>query len=215
MKNGKIMSDKMSYPEEIFALRQKRYKTKRRTKLPWQEVTETCRRVNSLPGPSALQLKFPDDFMQNPTGSPAGNHVPANLFDLEFNYNPMAGTATLLGSGGTVVLDDKCCKVEVARYFVGFVQPESCGQCTFCRIGTWRIIEILDRICTGRGKNEDIEDLQIIAERLHDTTLCDLGKNAAIPVLGTLCHFPMEYEEHVRDKVCRAGRCTFASMTTK
>ena len=117
------MTEKMSYADEIFAWREKRYQEKSRTKLPWQETIETCQRVNDLVHPSSLGLKFPDDFQKSPTDAPSGDVLPANLFDLKFRYHTISGVATISGSGGTVILDDHTCKIEVARYFVGFAQP--------------------------------------------------------------------------------------------
>ena len=206
------MTEKMSYADEIFAWREKRYQKKPRTKLPWQETVETCQRVNDLVLPHSLRLKFPDDFQKSSTDNPCGDVLPANLFDLKFRYHTISGVATISGSGGTVILDHRTCKIEVARYFAGFAQPESCGQCAICRVGTLRMLEILNRISAGQGRVEDIETLEVLAERLYDATLCEVGKQAAVPVLGTLGYFREEYEEHILEHRCRAGRCGFDSL---
>jgi len=112
-----------------------------------------------------------------------------------------------MGSGGLVVLDDRDCMVEVARYFLAFTQLESCGQCSFCRIGTRRMLEILDRLCEGRGMVGDLEDLQSLAENCRRSSLCGLGRNAPNPVLSTLAHFREEYLAHLQG-CCPAGKCS-------
>ncbi len=205
------MNDKKTYAQEIFEWRCQRYRTKARTKLPWQEATESCHRVNSLPNGPTVGLKFPDDFLRSPADVSSGNRVAPNLFDFSIEYSSVSQTVTLCGTGGKVSLDDTTCMVELARYLLGFSLPQSCGECTFCRIGTTRMIEILDNICMGRGTMEDIDTLHELAENLNQTSQCDLGSGAANPVLSTLNFFRKQYEEHVRDCLCRAGKCTFDS----
>ena len=112
-----------------------------------------------------------------------------------------------MGSGGLVVLDDRDCMVDIARYFLKFTQEQSCGKCTFCRIGTRRMLDILDRLCEGKGKPEDLATLETLAEQVKAGSICGLGKTAPNPVLSTLRYFRSEYEAHVRGE-CPAGKCT-------
>ena len=111
-----------------------------------------------------------------------------------------------MGSGGLVVLDDTDCMVDMARYFLSFSQNESCGKCTFCRIGTKRMLEILDRICTGQGKAKDLQELENLSKWTVIGSLCGLGKTAPNPVTSTLAHFRSEYEAHIKG-ICPTGRC--------
>ena len=112
-----------------------------------------------------------------------------------------------MGSGGLIVMDEDSCMVDVARFFLEFVQEESCGKCVPCRVGTKRMLEILNRICEGRGEEADVERLIDLGEMIKDTSLCGLGQTAPNPVLSTIRHFGHEYIEHIRDKHCRAGVC--------
>ncbi len=201
------MTEKKSYPEEMYERRLARYRQKKRTKQPWQEVAETALRVNGLMHRNALRLKFPDDFLMEREDAPGGRQVPANLFDLKFEYDPVIGAARVSGSGGSVLLDQSTCMIAVARYFVGFIQPDSCGQCTFCRVGVQRMFEALDRICRGQGLESDISNLQALAEKMKVTSLCQVGQTAAEPVLATLRHFRKEYEERVTGQGCQVGKC--------
>jgi NADH-quinone oxidoreductase subunit F len=113
-----------------------------------------------------------------------------------------------MGSGGLVVMDETTCMVDVARFFLNFTQNESCGKCTFCRIGTKRMLEILERITEGKGKDGDIETLLDLGEKIKDNTLCGLGQTAPNPVLTTIKYFREEYEAHIRDKKCPAASCS-------
>jgi NADH-quinone oxidoreductase subunit F len=140
-------------------------------------------------------------------GGPSGGCVPADLFSTCIDYDEVAKTGAIMGSGGMIVLDDTTCMVDVARYFLDFTRLESCGKCTFCRIGTKRMLEILTRICNGDGKPEDLDLLEDLARQVKDTSLCGLGQTAPNPVLTTLRYFRSEYEEHINDKKCRAGKC--------
>ncbi len=140
-------------------------------------------------------------------GGPSGGCVPRSLFDTKIDYDEVNKTGAIMGSGGMVVMDDTTCMVDVARYFLNFTQLESCGKCTFCRVGTTRMLEILTRICDGKGVPEDIETLKDLAEQIKNTSLCGLGQTAPNPVLTTLRYFLEEYEEHINDKKCRAGKC--------
>ncbi|MCP4604033.1 MAG: NADH-quinone oxidoreductase subunit NuoF [Proteobacteria bacterium] len=140
-------------------------------------------------------------------GGPSGGCVPAELFDTRIDYDEVTRTGAIMGSGGMVVMDETTCMVDVARYFLDFTRLESCGKCTFCRVGTRRMLEILARICDGEGVPEDIETLQDLALQIKSTSLCGLGQTAPNPVLTTLRYFRNEYEEHIHDKKCRAGKC--------
>jgi NADH-quinone oxidoreductase subunit F len=140
-------------------------------------------------------------------GGPSGGCVPADLLDTRVDYDEINQTGAIMGSGGMIVLDDTTCMVDVARYFLDFTQKESCGKCTFCRIGTRRMLEVLTRICDGNGVPEDIPLLEELAFQIKDTSLCGLGQTAPNPVLTTLKYFREEYEEHINDRKCRAGKC--------
>jgi NADH:ubiquinone oxidoreductase subunit F (NADH-binding)/NAD-dependent dihydropyrimidine dehydrogenase PreA subunit len=140
-------------------------------------------------------------------GGPSGGCIPASLLDTRIDYDEVNRTGAIMGSGGMIVLDETTCMVDIARYFLNFTQLESCGKCTFCRIGTRRMLEILTRICDGKGVPEDIPMLEELAMQVKDTSLCGLGQTAPNPVLTTLKYFREEYEEHINDKKCRAGKC--------
>jgi NADH-quinone oxidoreductase subunit F len=139
-------------------------------------------------------------------GGPSGGCVPAELADTPVDYEALADMGAIMGSGGLVVLDDGDCMVDIARYFLRFTQDQSCGKCTFCRIGTRRMLDILDRICTGEGRHGDLEDLQQLATTVSAGSLCGLGRTAPNPVLSTLRYFRHEYEEHLAGR-CPAGKC--------
>jgi NADH-quinone oxidoreductase subunit F len=140
-------------------------------------------------------------------GGPSGGCVPRELFDTKIDYDEVTRTGAIMGSGGMVVMDDTTCMVDVARYFLDFTQLESCGKCTFCRVGTKRMLEILTRICEGDGQPEDIDTLLDLAQQIKTTSLCGLGQTAPNPVLTTIKYFRKEYEEHIHDKKCWAGKC--------
>ena len=139
-------------------------------------------------------------------GGPSGGCVPADLAHTNVDYESLNDVGTMMGSGGMVALDELDCMVDVARYFLEFTQNQSCGKCTFCRIGTRRMLDILERLCTGQGKKGDIQELQHLAEMVKKTSLCGLGKTAPNPVLSTIKYFHDEYEAHL-DKRCPSGRC--------
>ncbi len=139
-------------------------------------------------------------------GGPSGGCIPARFADTPVDYQSLTELGAIMGSGGIVVLDDTDCMVELARYFLEFTQGQSCGRCTFCRIGTRRMLEILDRLCTGRGRPEDIGELEQLSHQVQVGSLCGLGKTAPNPVLTTLKYFRDEYDEHVQGH-CPAGRC--------
>lgn len=141
-------------------------------------------------------------------GGPSGGCLPEEMLDLLVDYDTLTRAGAMVGSGGLVVMDETTCMVDIARFFLNFSQSESCGKCTPCREGNKRMWEILDRITRGEGQIEDIEKLETLANAIKETSLCGLGQNAPNPVLATLKYFRDEFEEHIRDKKCRAGACT-------
>ena len=143
-------------------------------------------------------------------GGPSGGCIPARLADTRIDYEELASTGAIMGSGGLVVLDDRDCAVEIARYFLHFTQNESCGKCTFCRVGTKRMLEILERICAGKGKEEDLQTLEDLSVHVKKGSLCGLGQTAPNPVLTTLRYFRDEYEAHIRERRCPAAACKAA-----
>lgn len=139
-------------------------------------------------------------------GGPSGGCVPAELFDTPIDYEALSATGAIMGSGGLIVLDDSDCMVDIARYFLRFTQDQSCGKCTLCRIGTRRMLEILDRLCEGQGQPRDLELLEDLARTVSAGSVCGLGKTAPNPVLTTLRYFRAEYEAHIRGE-CPVGKC--------
>jgi len=140
-------------------------------------------------------------------GGPSGGCIPERYLDLPIDYDSLKGAGAIMGSGGMVVMDDNTCMVDIARFFLEFVQDESCGKCVPCRIGTKRMVEILMRITQGEGEAEDIEWLEELARMIKDASLCGLGQTAPNPVLSTLRYFRDECEAHIRDKKCPARVC--------
>lgn len=141
-------------------------------------------------------------------GGPSGGCVPASLLDTTVDYDSITKTGAIMGSGGMVVMDEDSCMVDIARFFLNFTQNESCGKCTFCRIGTRRMLEILTRITEGKGVMEDIEKLEQLAVKIIKGSLCGLGQTAPNPVLTTLRYFRDEYIAHIEEKRCPAHSCT-------
>src|SRR6185369_3367914 len=139
-------------------------------------------------------------------GGPSGGCVPARLADTPVDFESLRQVGAIMGSGGLVVLDDSDCMVDIARYFLQFTQDQSCGKCTFCRIGTRRMLDILDRLCTGKGQPQHLEELERLANSVSQGSLCGLGKTAPNPVLTTLRYFRDEYEAHLQGR-CPAGKC--------
>jgi NADH-quinone oxidoreductase subunit F len=139
-------------------------------------------------------------------GGPSGGCIPARLADTPIDYDALASTGAIMGSGGLVALDDRDCMVDIARFFLRFTQAESCGKCTFCRIGTKRMLEILHRLCEGAGRPDDLEKLETLTDYVSRGSLCGLGQTAPNPVATTLRYFREEYEAHL-DGRCPAGRC--------
>lgn len=139
-------------------------------------------------------------------GGPSGGCVPAELADTPVDYEALTNVGAIMGSGGLVVLDDTNCMVDVARYFLEFTQKESCGKCTFCRVGTRRMLSILDRLSSGEGSRKDLQELEELAHIVAQASLCGLGQTAPNPVLSTLRYFRHEYDAHVAG-ICPAGKC--------
>lgn len=140
------------------------------------------------------------------TGGPSGGCIPAELCDAEVDFDALNKMGAIMGSGGLVVLSESSCMVDVARYFLNFTSEESCGKCTFCRVGIRRMLDILDKLVTGKAKMEDLDRLEELANSIKKSALCGLGKTAPNPVLSTLRYFRNEYEEHVNG-ICRTGSC--------
>ncbi len=140
-------------------------------------------------------------------GGPSGGIIPASLADTPVDFEALSATGAIMGSGGLVVLDHRDCAVDIARYFLHFTQSESCGKCTFCRIGTKRMLEILERICEGRGVDADLAALDELSVRVKTGSLCGLGQTAPNPVLTTLRYFRDEYVAHIRERRCPAASC--------
>ncbi|MDX9714487.1 MAG: NADH-quinone oxidoreductase subunit NuoF [Dissulfurispiraceae bacterium] len=141
------------------------------------------------------------------TGGPSGGCIPADMLDISVDYESLAKAGCIVGSGGMIVLANDDCMVNIARYFLNFTQSESCGKCVPCRIGTKRMLEILDKITNGLGEPEDIEKLEQLSNDIKLGSLCGLGQTAPNPVLSTLKYFRDEYEAHIYDKKCPAGVC--------
>ncbi len=154
-------------------------------------------------------MKTEKPFKGVQLGGPSGGCIPAELLDTIVDYDSINKTGAIMGSGGMVVMDTSTCMVDVAKFFLNFTQNESCGKCTFCRVGTKRMLEILVRITEGKGKMEDLEALEELAVNIIKGSLCGLGQTAPNPVLTTLKYFKKEYLTHIQDKKCPAGVCTY------
>lgn len=152
-------------------------------------------------------IKDNKGFKAIQTGGPMGGCLPAEYLDLPVDYESLTQAGSMMGSGGLVVMDDETCMVDIARFFMDFTQDESCGKCNPCRIGTRRILEILTRICEGKGVPGDIERLEELSEQIRATALCGLGQGAPTPVISTLRFFREEYEAHIYEKRCPAKVC--------
>ncbi len=142
------------------------------------------------------------------TGGPSGGCLPEDKLDLAVDFDSLTREGAMMGSGGMIVMDETTCMVDLARYFTTFLTEESCGKCAACRLGLAQMQEILDRICAGQGRPDDIPWLEQLFTILDDGSLCGLGKSAANPVRSTLKFFRDEYEAHINDKKCPAGVCT-------
>ena len=146
-------------------------------------------------------------FKAAQTGGPSGGCIPASLIDTPIDYDNLTAIGSMMGSGGLIVMDEDTCMVDLAKFFLEFTVDESCGKCSPCRIGTRRMLEILNRITEGNGTMEDLDELEEIAATLKTNSLCALGQTAANPVLSTIKHFRDEYLAHIVDKKCPAGVC--------
>jgi NADH:ubiquinone oxidoreductase subunit F (NADH-binding)/(2Fe-2S) ferredoxin/NAD-dependent dihydropyrimidine dehydrogenase PreA subunit len=140
-------------------------------------------------------------------GGPSGGCVPEQHLDLPIDYEEISKVGAIMGSGGAIVMDENSCMVDMARFFMDFVQDESCGKCTPCREGTRRLLQLLERICEGRGRPEDIDTLEELSKTIKEASLCGLGQTGPNPVLSTLRYFRDEYEAHILEKRCPAKRC--------
>lgn len=152
-------------------------------------------------------IKDDKGFKAIQTGGPMGGCLPAEFLDLPVDYESLTQAGSIMGSGGMVVMDEETCMVDIARFFMEFTQEESCGKCTPCRIGTRRLLEILTRICEGKGEDGDIERLEELCDQIRTASLCGLGQGAPNPVASTLKYFRHEYEAHIYEKRCPAKVC--------
>jgi NADH-quinone oxidoreductase subunit F/NAD(P)H dehydrogenase (quinone)/NADP-reducing hydrogenase subunit HndC len=141
-------------------------------------------------------------------GGPSGGCVPEEFIDTPVDYESIAKVGAIMGSGGMIVMDDRTCMVDMARFFLDFIQDESCGKCTPCREGTKRMLDILDKITEGKGEPGDIDTLEELSGIIKDSALCGLGQTGPNPVMSTLNYFRDEYEAHINEKRCPAKRCS-------
>lgn len=146
-------------------------------------------------------------FKAAQTGGPSGGCIPEEHLDTPIDYESLSSIGSMMGSGGLIVMDDSKCMVNLAKFYLEFTVDESCGKCTPCRIGTKRMLEILQKICDGNGEEEDLEKLEKLAINIKKASLCGLGQTAPNPVLSTLKYFREEYLAHIKDKKCPAGEC--------
>ncbi|MDR3577128.1 MAG: NADH-quinone oxidoreductase subunit NuoF [Anaerolineaceae bacterium] len=152
-------------------------------------------------------IKEDKGFKAVQIGGPMGGCLPSESLDLPIDYESLKVAGAMMGSGGMVVMDEETCMVDIARYFMDFTQDESCGKCTPCRVGTRRILDILNRICAGNGEESDLDTLDMLCAQITATSLCGLGQGAPNPVVSTLKHFRDEYEAHILEKRCPAKVC--------
>ena len=153
------------------------------------------------------------EFKAAQTGGPSGGCIPAEHLDTPIDYESLGAIGSMMGSGGLIVMDDSKCMVNLAKFYLGFTVDESCGKCTPCRIGTKRMLEILEKITDGKGEIEDIEKLEKLAINIKNASICGLGQTAPNPILSTLKYFKDEYKAHILDEKCPAGECkAFANI---
>lgn len=147
-------------------------------------------------------------FKAAQTGGPSGGCIPRQYLNTPVDYESLTELGTMMGSGGLIVMDEQTCMVDLARFFLEFIQEESCGKCSPCRIGTRRMLEIVERICHGQGEEQDIDTLLHLGQEIQKTSLCGLGQSAANPIISTIKYFRDEYESHIRHKRCPASVCS-------
>jgi NADH:ubiquinone oxidoreductase subunit F (NADH-binding)/(2Fe-2S) ferredoxin/Pyruvate/2-oxoacid:ferredoxin oxidoreductase delta subunit len=152
-------------------------------------------------------IKDDKAFKAIQAGGPMGGCLSADYLDLPIDYDSLRSAGAMMGSGGMIIMDEDTCMVDIARYFMDFTQDESCGKCIPCRVGTRRILDILNRICEGKGREGDIELLKDLCEEIISTSLCGLGQGAPMPIVSTLRFFRQEYEAHIQEKRCPAKVC--------
>lgn len=152
-------------------------------------------------------IKEGKEFKAVQMGGPSGGCIPASMKHTPVDFESIPATGAIMGSGGMVVMDEDTCMVEIARFFLDFTQKESCGKCTFCRIGTLRMLEILERLTRGEGEPEDIEKLEKLSVQIKEASLCGLGQTAPNPVQTTIRYYLDEYKAHIYDRKCPAGEC--------
>ncbi len=152
-------------------------------------------------------IKDDKKFKAIQTGGPMGGCLPEAYLDLPVDYEALTQAGSMMGSGGLVIMDEETCMVDIARFFMDFTQDESCGKCTPCRVGTRRLLEILERICNGKGEIQDLDTLEQLCSEIKQDSLCGLGQGAPTPVISTLKHFRDEYIEHIVNKRCPAKVC--------
>jgi NADH:ubiquinone oxidoreductase subunit F (NADH-binding)/(2Fe-2S) ferredoxin/Pyruvate/2-oxoacid:ferredoxin oxidoreductase delta subunit len=152
-------------------------------------------------------IKGDKKFKAVQTGGPMGGCLPESLLDLPVDYETLGQAGSIMGSGGMIVMDEGTCMVDIARFFMEFTQDESCGKCVPCRVGTHRLLEILEKICAGNGEDGDIEELVELSDQIKKNSLCGLGQGAPNPVVSTLTHFLDEYKAHIYEKRCPAKVC--------
>ena len=146
-------------------------------------------------------------FKAAQTGGPSGGCIPASLIDTPIDYDNLIAIGSMMGSGGLIVMDEDTCMVDIAKFFLEFTVDESCGKCTPCRIGNRRLLEILEKITSGEGTMEDLDELEKLSKYIKDNSLCGLGQTAPNPIISTLRYFKDEYIAHIKDKTCPAGVC--------
>ena len=146
-------------------------------------------------------------FKAAQTGGPSGGCIPAKYIDTPIDYEHLVALGSMMGSGGLIVMDEDTCMVDISKFYLEFTVDESCGKCTPCRVGTKRLLQILEKITSGKGEMEDIDKLEELATHMKSSSLCALGQSAPNPVLSTLKSFRDEYEAHIKDKKCPAGVC--------
>jgi bidirectional [NiFe] hydrogenase diaphorase subunit len=151
-------------------------------------------------------------FKAAQTGGPSGGCIPAEHLDTPMDYESLKSLGSIMGSGGLIIMDAHSCMVDVAKYFMDFCADESCGKCVPCRVGTVQMHRILERICAGQAKQEDLQTLRDLCDLVRDTSLCGLGQSAPNPVLSTLRYFSDEYRVHIDEHRCPAGVCTMEGI---